>query len=878
MRPLKLMMTAFGPYAGTEKLDFSEVGEAGLFLICGPTGAGKSTILDAMCYALYGETSGNEKNGTSCRSGYAPLDVRTEVTFDFAVGGKCYRITRIPEQERAAKRGAGKTVMQKMEAAFYEIDAEGNEKRLIASKQTTAAVVETIGVDAAQFRQIILLPQGEFRKLLLASSDDRQKIMSKLFRTNVYEVLRKRLADRMQTVESELTTGKTRIAEQLAAAGAASFEAIAEMKSAADAAEKAADAAYTAAEKEKTAFHERYNESRTLFEAWQRLAAAEKQLEKLSERKDEMARKEETAARITEALRLEAPCLRLDELLAEGKKQAGAEEAAKKALAVLEEEKKVTDKAQADLEAERPAEKEREAEAARLPAAIEAAEKYGKAAAHAKACGTAHAKAVKALTTAADALGRAEAAAKEQRVCAAACAELFLRGQAAYLAAGLDEGAPCPVCGSVHHPQLAHSEEELPTKELVDETKKKADAAEENAAKARQAEGRARQAEADARAAKEAAEAALAALAAQLPETIRDPAALRKRLKALLAAAEDFEKREKAARESALRIASGLEAKRKEAEMLRGLLAELRAQFAEKQKSLAEEARAQKFAEISELRSYITRKDEAPRLRAELEKYKHDSAAAGAAAEEARKMIAGRERPDMEAWEAERKKKEEAVLAVFRAREEERQKLLRLDAAEKAIEKIRSETAAFEKEFTLAKRLSELFGGKETKVTLERYVLGALLDDVTLRANLRLKSMTSGRYSLLRRVKNRDGRVNTGLDLDVFDSYTGKSREAATLSGGESFQASLALALGLADVVQEYAGGIRLDAMFIDEGFGSLDTESLDLAMKTLMGLRNANRLVGIISHVDELEERIGAKLRITKTDHGSHARFEIAR
>ena len=183
MRPLKLIMTAFGPYAGRQVIDFEKLGGQQLFLICGPTGAGKSTILDAMCYALYGQTSGGDRSGKGLRSDYAGPDVRTEVTFDFAIGEKRYRITRVPEQMRAGKRGAGRLVLQKPESALYDItDGE----RLLAAKETEKRAAGLLGVGVEQFRQIILLPQGEFRRLLLADSKERQGIMQQLFHTEMY--------------------------------------------------------------------------------------------------------------------------------------------------------------------------------------------------------------------------------------------------------------------------------------------------------------------------------------------------------------------------------------------------------------------------------------------------------------------------------------------------------------------------------------------------------------------------------------------------------------------------------------------------------------------------------------------------------------------
>lgn len=209
MRPERLRISAFGPYAGQEDLDFSALGNHTLFLICGPTGAGKSTILDAMCYALYGKTSGAVRSGEDLRSNYVGYDRKTYVEFDFAIGNRHYRIYRSPTQLLERQKGdRSKPVEHKGKADFYEIDEEGREKAHITSKGVDSAVEEMLGVGLEQFRQIILLPQGDFRKLLLADSSDRQKIMEQLFQTGIYLVFEKRLQEETQKLKTEYSRGE----------------------------------------------------------------------------------------------------------------------------------------------------------------------------------------------------------------------------------------------------------------------------------------------------------------------------------------------------------------------------------------------------------------------------------------------------------------------------------------------------------------------------------------------------------------------------------------------------------------------------------------------------------------------------------------------
>lgn len=376
---------------------------------------------------------------------------------------------------------------------------------------------------------------------------------------------------------------------------------------------------------------------------------------------------------------------------------------------------------------------------------------------------------------------------------------------------------------------------------------------------------------------KKAEDASLALLAGELPEAFRDGAALAKRQAALAGQIADHEKRRQKAAADAAKAAGDEQAAKKEEELTAKEVDALRVQYREDHAALLARARAEGFPDIAAVEPYFRQITKEKELREALAGYQASVKAEADKAAAERAVIAGAEKPDMAAWNRARDEKTSLMKETLTAKTRAEEEFSRLREAKRRAAELFAAEKAVDQQHQLAGRLAILFRGDANGVNLERFVLGALLDDVLLKANLRLKAMSGGRYQLTRRQERDDRRKKSGLDMDVFDSYTGQARPANTLSGGETFLASLSLALGLADVVQEYAGGIRLDAMFIDEGFGTLDSESLDLALRTLTALHGQSRLVGIISHVAELDERIPAKLRIRKTDCGSTAAFEIS-
>ncbi len=873
MRPLRLEISAFGPYAGTEILDFSDLGAHRLFLICGPTGAGKSTILDAICYALYGKTSGGDRSGKSLRSGYAPPEVLTHVVFDFAIGGKTYRVSRTPEQIRQKKRGEGQA-QQRMEAALYEL-TDGKE-RLISAKETDKAVADLIGVEIDQFRQIILIPQGDFRKLLLADSRDRQAIMQQLFHTKIYSKLVEILGKRASEGAAAYEEIKAQIRMKLESCGAETAEDLAKKTEETRKRETDAEAARAAAETAQIAARKEYDTAKALADAYTRLSTAKETAAKLSALRQDIEQKTAELAKIRAAARMKDAKENLEKTKAKGMTRGAEAEALRKQMAETESRlAKLTAEFSAMTQTE-PAIQEKEKEFLRLselrePAAqLEAARQDVSGKEKNEAARQKEVETAKALSAA------AEATQKEAKTAAERLEFLFLQGQAAYLARTLTDGEPCPVCGSLTHPAAAHTDALIPDRTEVDAAKKMRDQKDAAAQKAAQALSDAEKLLSTARSETAAARAALAVIEQRLPEAYRDGKKIEQTLQALTTEISRYKKEREKLTADKQRAEQDAAAIRAQTEAAEKDVAALRTQYTEDKTILEDRAHEEGFLSIEEFTGYFARLPQEAALQKEITDY-HAAETATAekqAAEE--RFIAGRAAPDMAAEEQKRAAADRVRDEATKAKAETAARLAFLIEAEKSVAFLSEKQKEAESGLQLAAGLYDVYRGKETGVDLERFVLGALLDDVTRAANARLHVMSGGRYRLSRQIDRDDKRKSAGLDLEVFDSYTGLSRPANTLSGGETFLASLSLALGLADVVQQYAGGIHLDAMFVDEGFGTLDSESLDLALRTLTGLESGHRLVGIISHVEELAERIGAKLIVEKTDCGSHAKFKV--
>lgn len=872
MKPLKLTMRAFGPYAGETVIDFEKLEGRHLFLICGPTGAGKTTILDAMCYALYGKTSG-DRTGSHMRSDYASTSQKTEVIFDFMIGGKTYRATRSPEQVIDKKRGKGQTKAA-MQASLSELE-DGKEVRTLRTGIEEAAG-KLIGLNAQQFCQVILLPQGDFRKLLVAKAEDREAILKQLFKTQRFSDFQNELWSSVKELGAKKKAEDTELSTTLSMVRASDekeldkeIEDTARFLEETGKERKRLDGEYQA-------FRKVFQEAAVTDSHFGLLAKAEAQMERLSARKEEVERAKEDLKRIRSAKALAAYFENLEKITADGKQASTERDEAKgkrdtlaKELTslmaqgkALDDQKEEMDKRKQDIAVMMqwlPKAKSYGAAKREVDRLTVSAEEASKEAARLTA------EAEKAKTARDGALEKAEAIRRD-----------YIFGQAAILASQLKEGEPCPVCGAVHHPRPAISDKKLPTEAEVKRVQRQADkASAEYEEKNRMAQDYQVTAYVSAVTALGNAQMKLKTLE-DVPAEFRDPLVLKSEIKGLHDSIENWEKKQAEVREQREKAASlhgAWDARYKAADEQRAKMA---ADYSEWRGALNEKALAEGFRNIDECRSWYEKAGDEEKVASVIAAYEEKRQGTEKVLSDEKDFLSGKNKPDMAALGEEERRRSREIRNLLTQQADGENRKKQLEEAARRVKEISTRHEKTVKDLELVTGLYNLTRGEKSRITLERYVLGALLDEVAKMANERLYEMSHHRYTL-RRMAGDTTEGKGGLTLEVSDSFTGRSRPANTLSGGETFLASLSLALGLADVVQAKQGGVRLDTMFIDEGFGTLDPEALNSAMNTLIDLQNTGRLVGIISHVPELEERIDARLKVTSSKNGSTAAFEIA-
>lgn len=1016
MRPIILNMTAFGPYAGNQTLDFREIGDSRLFLIHGPTGSGKTTLLDAMCFALYGACSGTDRDTKQVRSDHADQNVQTEVTFDFRLGQREYRVYRRPEQPRPRKRGGGSTTARP-EANLYRISDDGD-VTLIATQwqHVTEAVERLLGFRCDQFRQVVMLPQGDFRRLLLADSKERQAILEVLFRTELYRRIEEAL--KLAAKELENSRGKTKdrldlILKQSEAesfdhlkeqqhGGQSRLEALRESVNQLSSREKAAREQFTYGQQ----ILEKFREMQSAEEAFQRLqqevtendahrvvlatarqaatlVSAEKALVLRSREADEASEKlrklrhefsEATAAKVTaekcmaaeqerqealEELRYEVGRLdgfteKVAELGKVSQKVAAAETDVKQQILQLESAAKSLEERRVrltDIAAAKAASENVASQAELLQMKCKELERACKQRSQLSDLAEEQSVALEKLGEKTELYSLLEARLSRAIDEHSELESAWFQGQSGILAQGLAPGNPCPVCGSTEHPAPAVSDKPLPSEKAVktkaaavetlrqdldlirthkieleakigrvretekmladnlghfaemdlaglnrdaEKTRKNLDkalhcaadaptlaeqeqtasqavmTAEENLSalecKKNDALSIFRQAEAEANAVKK-----------TVPEEYREASALKrakdaaqKRVQSLVDAFERTRKQVAEANERLAASEAAVQAARDEAALASQRSLAQRQEFAVSLKEAG-------FPGEAAFKDAKRSPGEMQRLEEQIRDFDRRLSSAADRLKRATETAKGLVQPDMEQLQAAASKAAEEFQAAVRQEAGLSERLKSLESFLDEYDKASRELEQLDRKYAVVGRISEVASGQNSERTsFHRFVLAALLDDVLSAASARLTIMSNGRFSLRRATTVTDRRALSGLDLEVHDSYTGTERPVSTLSGGESFLASLSLALGLADTVQAYAGGIHLDTMFVDEGFGSLDPEALDLALRALFDLQRNGRLVGIISHVPDLKERLDVRLEVRSSRRGSTARFVV--
>lgn len=1022
MRPLKLTMTAFGPYRDVETIDFSLLQDQRLFVISGNTGAGKTTIFDAICFAVYGSASGEDRSDMRMlRSQFADEDTHTAVEFDFAIGRKAYRVFR----QMKHRKGANKSETGE-KTELFELTEDGIATPIVdrfISTEVNTKLLSIVGLTKEQFSQIVMLPQGEFRKLLTSDTDNKEDILRRIFQTELYEKLEAKFYAMNRELQEQLK--ETR-------AGAAAY-----MKQAEEALpqREGSQLALTLAQ-------ESYN-ALQMTDALEQEAAYYEQLSAdAQQRKAELSgRIELRQSALNDALALNQ---RHDALakLREQERQSEAErpafEAREKRLALAEKAAKLTPyeeqatRAKADSEAKRgQLDSRRERLAAVESAAAAAEERHASEAAKEEQRREAErelhkltelAPLVRSLASQQQTLARlqqeeqgaavkhaaAEAALAEQRerkqgmqlalqkLSANAgllankltelsqvqqqgkqltqmieldkellrisllerenrntmlqakseydrLEQLWIEGQAGMLAVHLHDGKPCPVCGSESHPAKQAVAEDVPSREQLQQAKEQLSAI----------EGELHSSRAQAAAAKSTRDSNAEELAASGIEIVKleeQQAQLRKRWRELKDETDELQKQaqeqqklgeqlhqleqeldkrqadkerlqqhwqqlviERTKQQSlleqeleripaALRSEERMTAKLAEQQKLTASLAlawktaqeqrqqqasllaeamahaeqaavqveESKLRLQEFETRLTEELANAGFADAAEYRSAAMNAVDRDALRLQLEAYRSAIQLLAQQIIQLEQELLDKPRIDAEGLQAElvgMRDELERLIAASQTLLHNEQEARRLAASiKRAAERVKTHEAKLAEVFDLYQMLK---GDNAMKISFERYILIEYLEQILLAANARLAELSNGQFLLERSDRLEKSGKQSGLGLDVYDAYTGQNRDVKTLSGGEKFNASLCLALGMTDVIQSHQGGVTIEMMFIDEGFGSLDEESLGKAIHALVDLQKAGRMIGVISHVQELKDAFPARLEVQKTKEG---------
>jgi len=906
MRPLKMEITAFGPYAGTVNLNLDELGRNGIYLITGTTGSGKTSIFDAITFALYGSASGKVRSAKTLRSKYADEDVETQVSLTFEHKGKEYTVKRKPEQMRQKKRGEG-TIKANAEAEFY---APGKQP-LSKTGEVDVAIRELLGVDRDQFAQIAMISQGDFMKLLTAKTDERMTIFRKLFGTDIFsrlqaglqqekshmerefnridEAIKGYINDVLPEDERKLTVGENveLITSKLEAEKAEEDKLEKSIKDAdkkigelqqvigkasefvkAKAGLETINAEIGEAEKATKAAKEKLDKEQKNASKREKLLAEIARLESQRPEYEELKRInddiETSDKRLTEVIRDEAQAQdirkKCTEEMAAIEKEAAALKGAEVRVAELEAAKKETNDRIARIDG--------------IKSAIDDLAKLK------ESCDRAQ-----------EDYRRAKELSEKTSAEFNAMNRAFLDAQAGIIADTLAEGEACPVCGSTEHPAPAAKAEGAPTEGELngkrDEAERASKKQEEASARAGELLGKRNSAIESIK--KETAEvlgtidedqplekAVLEKAAEQRSETEEHFGKLNDELtakKAEVKRLKEIDELIKTGKNTMEMTATALADASKEKAVLTEKIGSLKKSAEDKASKLEHESIEKLDASVSSMKEEEEQLKEAlDNARKEHEEsVKKESGLAGRK-KELEEIVARGNDTDLEKAETELE-----TVTAERGKDNTRLQELKvsIENSNRALEKVSqqgNELEQVEEKLrwvgTLSDTANGVLKGKD-KITLEAYVQQAYFDRILNKANARFRIMSDNQYEFKRRIESSNLQSKTGLELDVIDHYNGSLRGADTLSGGESFMASLSLALGLSDEIQASSGGIQMDTLFVDEGFGTLDEETLALAMRALSKIAKSNRLVGIISHVRELKEKISKQIVVTKNKTG---------
>ena len=919
MRPVKLTISAFGPYSKETVFDFDKLGTGGLYLITGDTGAGKTTIFDAITYALYGDPSGSNREVSMFRSKYASFDTPTFVKLIFNYKGREYTVTRNPEYERASKRGSGSTI----QTAGVELTLPDG-KVLTKTKEVDTAIRSIMGIDKNQFCQIAMIAQGDFLKLLLAPTKERIEIFRHIFKTKLYSDLQNKLKQEASSLDSNCSKIRQSITQYIAGISCdeSSLHSIQVLKAKNN--ELPIDECISLLEKLIT------DDSQSEEKTAKAIYEIEKQLDilKINIEKGEDYLKTKKAFAQNE--------IKISELTEEKVSLTKALEEAKKKISVQDELIKVSATIQAQLpEYDELSQKESalknnildidknnamltkiKKDIEDLKVKIDSLTEESKSL---EKCGE------QKIILENDVLSLNDRLSKLQHLLQSmetlkknheehkkalqiykekqanvdtldasykAGHKLYLDAQAGILAENLEENMPCPVCGSLSHPKKASKPVDVPTKEELDALQNRLSVANKEVERASQAAGKLKGI------IDEKMESTLTSIKELLGDIDMSSATdiakeninkLQSKIKSITKDIEQLNKKisrknsiEKILPQSTKQLEELQDSINTISNTVTTYISENKAieeRIASLKSKLLFSSRLEADAKIKSNNDTVLKIQNAIELAAKtLNECSEKLASATTTKAELSKQLEGKEEINLEDEKNKLNELESNIRRLRSYKEDIHSRTVNNQSNYKNIKLKSDELADAERQYSLVRSLSDTANGNITgkdKVMLETYIQMHYFDRIISRANARLVIMTGGQYDLIRRKEAVSKMGQSGLDLDVIDHYNGTERSVKSLSGGESFKASLALALGLSDEIQSSAGGIQLDTMFIDEGFGSLDEDSLSQAMNALASLASSNKLIGIISHVGELKQKIDKQI-IVKKDKTGGSRAEI--
>ncbi|MCI5649709.1 MAG: SMC family ATPase [Fusicatenibacter sp.] len=940
MKPICLTISAFGSYAGLETIDFTKFGGKGLYLITGDTGAGKTTIFDAIVFALYGEASGSVRQSDLFRSKYAAAETETYVEFRFLCRGREYQIKRNPEYLRPAKRGKGMT-LQKGDAVL----SGPNDCLTCGYKNVTCEVEALLGIDKGQFVQIVMIAQGDFQKLLLSSTSERITIFRELFGTGHYRTFQEQVKETYLDLRREYEDIQKSIRLYLdgirVEKGEVGYDTISALRKeknllSAEKSLEAVDELLSADENTQKELQEKIGKADGDLEQINQILGkagqerkARKQQEQIQNRlKELLPQLEERRAALAGQESYTAEREQLREQIIKDSEQLKSYRDLELLRKKLEQQKQEQERLKEKRKRKEGRRQELLAQKEELSHVLESLDnlevEWQKLTSQQERLGERKRELRSIREMLAETQNAKERLFQVQYVYRTALDvylkrnqefqdlyQSYLDAEAGMFSSKLVPGEPCPVCGSTHHPQPAPVLQKIPDREQLKEAEKAVNQSskevqEKSAAAAAQ------------KSRVESLENALLVQISQIPGkdpiqkednripgnanddqlTERAEGLIKEQEEALEKAVHALEERQRKNQQDQLKkqrtekllheTVLQIELQQKEAEELGAALVLAEAQITAGREEITRQSIRLEYGDVREASCKLEeKKEKLQKLECAYEEaQKAYTDCSGNVwllekqSEALEEQLDGSERIDMERYERERDELLQNRKELHRINNLLSARLSVNREAEQKIRRQQEKGGALEQKLIWMKALQDTVNGDVTgkeKIMFETYIQMTYFERILSRANTRFMQMTGGQYELRRCAEASNRKSQSGLDLEVIDHYNGTSRSVRTLSGGESFMASLSLALGLSDEIQSASGGIRLDAMFVDEGFGSLDEESLNQAVKALRDLTEGDRLVGIISHVPELKERISRQILVTKErSGGSKARIVI--